>query len=120
MQWSAGSTPGALEASEPGAPRAGAVGVPPSPHPVTIAVAESSAPSDTVPYAFAARAAVRPQTGDPEGAARDAGTALRIGPDYPLPALAMLAAARAGLGDTETARTVLARYVRLMREVHPE
>jgi TolB-like protein/DNA-binding SARP family transcriptional activator/lipoprotein NlpI len=61
-----------------------------------------------VPYAYSARALVRLHHGDAAGAQRDAGTALELDDTYPLPSLAVRAAALAALGDTTAARRDLA------------
>ncbi len=73
-----------------------------------LALSDSAVAADpSVPYAYTGRASFRLQTGDPTGARADAEAALRIGPDYGLPALAILAAARARLGDRAGAREAL-------------
>ncbi|HEX2167368.1 MAG TPA: AAA family ATPase [Longimicrobiales bacterium] len=57
-----------------------------------------------VPYAYSARGIARLRRGDAAGALRDAERALQLDRTYPLPGLAIRAAAHAALGNTAAAR----------------
>lgn len=64
-----------------------------------------------VPYAWAARANIRLQVEDPEGARADAEAALRIDPSFGMPARATLAASLHRLGDSTAAALELERAI---------